>query len=218
MGDSHVGLQARLMSQAMRKLRGATQPAKCTIIFTNQIRMKVGQRFGNPETTSGGRALRFYASIRIRTRRLSQKVTDGDEIIGNIFRVRCKKNKTAQPFRDKDIMITYRDSDLQKGINRNKEIFDIAVDAGVLKKAGSWMKLIRDDEEQARYWEAVQAGLDPEDEDFEEDAKDIEITSDELEKTMCQGESNMLHRMEVDPGLYEEIMNRALDWYRNERA
>jgi len=209
MGDDSIGLQARMMSQAMRKIRGATQPNNCTVAFTNQIRTNVGQRFGNPETTSGGRALRFYASVRLDLR-YTGKVKDGDEVIGNTIRAYCKKNKTAPPFRKAKTMISYN-----VGINRNKEILDIAIDAGVIKKAGSWYKLMREGEEHARYWEGVQAGLDPDSEDFEEDIQDIPIDEDDMEKTIAQGEAAMLEALNNDPALYEEVMNRALEWWRN---
>jgi recombination protein RecA len=209
-GDQNVGLQARMMSQAMRKIRGVTQPNNCTALFLNQIRMNVGQRFGNPETTSGGRALRFYASIRLDLR-YTGKVKDGDEVIGNTVRAYCKKNKTAPPFKKCETMITY-----DVGINRNKEILDIALDAGVVEKRGSWYTLIRETEEQARYWEGVQAGLDPESETFEEEAGDIPIGEDDMEKTIAQGEAAMLEALKTTPGRYTEVMDRALEWRRSQ--
>lgn len=214
MGDDSVGLQARMMSQHMRKIRAATQPNNCTVLFTNQVRSTIGG-WGNNETTSGGRALRFYASVRLRLQYTGQ-VKDGDKIIGNSVRVYCKKNKTAPPFKKAETMITFEESSLQKGINRNKEILDIAVEAGVIKKAGSWYKLMRDDEEHARYWEGIGAGLDPEGDDFEEDVQDIPIDEDDMEKTIAQGEAAMLEALSEDAGLYEEVMNRALDWYRGD--
>lgn len=132
MGDSHVGLQARLMSQALRKLTGHVKDSNCTLVFINQIRMKIGVMFGSPETTSGGNALKFYASIRLDIRRIGS-VKEGDEIVGNETRVKVVKNKVSPPFRQAEFQIMYG-----KGIYRTAEIVDAAVKYGVIDKAGAW--------------------------------------------------------------------------------
>ncbi|MBM3210363.1 recombinase RecA [Candidatus Saccharibacteria bacterium] len=132
MGDSHMGLQARLMSQALRKLTGIINKSHATVIFINQIRMKIGVMFGNPETTTGGNALKFYASVRLDIRRIGQ-IKVGEEIIGNRTKVKVVKNKIAPPFRIAEFDIMYNE-----GISRAGDILDLAVAHGVVGKAGAW--------------------------------------------------------------------------------
>ena len=132
MGDSHMGLQARLMSQALRKLTGIINKSKTTVIFINQIRMKIGVMFGNPETTTGGNALKFYASVRIDIRRIGQ-IKNGEDIIGNRTKVKIVKNKIAPPFRVAEFDIMYNE-----GISKTGDVLDLAVQHEIVGKAGAW--------------------------------------------------------------------------------
>jgi len=132
MGQSHVGLQARLMSQALRKLTGAIAKSNCTVVFINQIREKIGVMFGSPETTAGGRALKFYASIRVDIRRISA-IKEGDKNVGNRVRARVVKNKLAPPFRDAEFDIMF-----DEGISTSGDLLDLAVESNVVQKAGAW--------------------------------------------------------------------------------
>ncbi len=150
MGDSHMGLQARLMSQALRKLTGTISKSKTTVIFINQIRMQIGVMFGNPETTTGGRALKFYASIRMDIRRIGA-IKDGENNIGNHVKVKVVKNKVAAPFKEAEFDILFNE-----GISRHGELIDLAVDRNLVQKSGTWFSYgeerIGQGRENARLW------------------------------------------------------------------
>jgi recombination protein RecA len=132
MADQQMGLQARLMSKALRKLSGVMNKTDCTIIFINQLREKIGVMFGNPETTTGGRALKFYSSVRVEIRR-SEAIKNGTEIVGNKVNIKVVKNKVAPPFKSTQVDIIYG-----KGISRDGEVLDLAVDKDIVDKSGAW--------------------------------------------------------------------------------
>jgi recombination protein RecA len=150
MGESHMGLQARLMSQALRKLTGTISKSRTTVIFINQIRMQIGVMFGNPETTTGGRALKFYASIRLDIRRIGS-IKDGDAVIGNHVKVKVVKNKVAAPFKEAEFDILYNE-----GISREGEVLDLASERNLVQKSGTWFSYgeerIGQGRENARLW------------------------------------------------------------------
>lgn len=171
MGDSHMGLQARLMSQALRKLAGVINRSKATVIFINQIRMKIGVMFGNPETTTGGNALKFYASVRMDIRRISQ-IKEGESIIGNRTRVKVVKNKIAPPFRVAEFDIMYN-----QGISRSGDVLDLAVNHEIIEKSGAWFAY--KDAKIAQGREAAKRYLEENPKVLEEVAKQVSKTAKE---------------------------------------
>ena len=174
MGDSHMGLQARLMSQALRKLTGVISRSKATVIFINQIRMKIGVMFGNPETTTGGNALKFYASVRMDIRRIAQ-IKQGEEIIGNRTRVKVVKNKIAPPFRQAEFDIMYN-----QGISKSGDILDLAADKGIVEKAGAWFSYKGEKIAQGR--EAAKKYLEANPKVMDEIAKQVTAAAAKAEK------------------------------------
>ena len=155
MGDSHMGLQARMLSQAMRKITGILKQSNCMCIFINQVRMKIGVMFGNPETTTGGNALKFYASVRLDIRRTGA-VKDGDEVIGNETRIKVVKNKIAPPFKQAETQIMYG-----QGFNRSGEVLDLGVKHGIIGKAGAWFSYEGDKIGQGKVKAAKYIAADP---------------------------------------------------------
>lgn len=170
MGDSHMGLQARLMSQALRKLTGIINRSNTTVIFINQIRMKIGVMFGNPETTTGGNALKFYSSVRMDIRRISQ-IKQGDDIIGNRTKVKVVKNKIAPPFRIAEFDIMYN-----QGISRSGDVLDLAVEKELVEKSGAWFSY--KDEKIAQGREAAKKYLEENPKIMEELSKKVRELAD----------------------------------------
>lgn len=173
MGDAQMGLQARLMSQAMRKLTGVINRTKCTVIFVNQLRMKIGVMFGNPETTTGGQALKFYSSVRMDIRRISQ-IKSGDAIIGNHVRVKVVKNKVAPPFREAEFDIMYN-----QGISREGDLIDLAANHEVVQKQGAWYEY--EGEKIAQGREAAKQFLKDNPKTFDEIAKKTRAAAEKSE-------------------------------------
>ncbi|HUP26576.1 MAG TPA: recombinase RecA [Candidatus Limnocylindrales bacterium] len=173
MGDSHMGLQARLMSQALRKLTGVISRSHATVIFINQIRMKIGVMFGNPETTTGGNALKFYASVRMDIRRIAQ-IKQGDEIIGNRTRVKVVKNKIAPPFRQAEFDIMYN-----QGISKAGDVLDLATERGIVEKSGAWFAYNGEKIGQGR--EAAKKHLEDNPKVLEEIAKKVQTAAEKEE-------------------------------------
>ncbi len=174
MGDAQMGLQARLMSQALRKLTGVISRSKATVIFINQLRMKIGVMFGNPETTTGGNALKFYASVRMDIRRTSQ-IKQGDNVIGNRVRVKVVKNKIAPPFRQAEFDIMYN-----QGISASGDILDLATQYGIVEKSGAWFAY--NDQKIGQGREATKTYLQENPKVMEEIAKKVRTAADEAAK------------------------------------
>ncbi|PSR01236.1 MAG: recombinase RecA [Bacteroidetes bacterium QS_8_68_28] len=199
MGDTHVGLQARLMSQALRKLAGTINRTKTALIFINQIRMKIGVRFGSPETTSGGRALKFYCSVRMDIRRIGA-VKDGSDVIGNKTRVRVKKNKVAPPFKDAEFDIIYGE-----GISALGELIDLGTEYDIIEKRGSWYSYDGDTIAQGR--EATKEWLEENDEVRQHVKylirKELGMVSEE-EQIEVEGEESLEEEEAEGEGVAEE--------------
>ena len=185
MGDSHVGLQARLMSQALRKLTGSISRSRTTVIFINQVRMKIGVMYGNPETTTGGNALKFYASVRLDIRRTGQ-IKDRDDIVGNTTRVKVVKNKVAPPFKQVEFDIMYGE-----GISKVGEILDLGVKAGLVEKSGAWFS-----------YDSVRLGQGRE--NSKTFLKDNPETADRLEKQIRARTDKVAEEMMVGPGAEDD--------------
>ena len=188
MGDSHVGLQARLMSQALRKITGALHQSKTTAIFINQLREKIGVFFGSPETTTGGKALKFYASVRLDVRRI-ETLKDGQEAVGNRTRVKIVKNKVAPPFKQAEFDIIYG-----VGISREGSLIDLGVECDVVKKSGAWFT-----------YEGDQLGQ------GKENARAFLIDNPDLANEIEQKIRSVYSPVEVDPALVAEIDDAVSD-------
>jgi recombination protein RecA len=188
MGDSHVGLQARLMSQALRKITGALHQSKTTAIFINQLREKIGVFFGSPETTTGGKALKFYASVRLDVRRI-ETLKDGQEAVGNRTRVKVVKNKVAPPFKQAEFDIIYG-----VGISREGSLIDLGVECDVIKKSGAWFT-----------YEGDQLGQ------GKENARAFLIDNPDLANEIEQKIRSVYSPVEVDPALVKEIDDAVSD-------
>ena len=192
MGDSSVGVQARLMSKAMRKLTGSINRSKCTVIFINQIRMKIGVMFGSPETTSGGNALKFYSSVRLDIRRIGS-LKDRDEIVGNATRVKVVKNKVAPPFKKVEFDIMYGE-----GISKMGELLDLGVAAGVVEKSGSWFSYgderIGQGRENAKSFlkENTRVALEIEDKIRAAHGLDFDMPPEDISKTKAEDDGDIL--------------------------
>ncbi len=190
MGDSHVGLQARLMSQALRKLTGSVAKSNCLVIFINQIRMKIGVMFGNPETTTGGNALKFYASVRMEIRRVGA-IKDRDEVVGNQTRVKVVKNKVAPPFKVVDFDIMYGE-----GVSKTGELIDLGVKAGIVEKSGSWFSYNSTRIGQGR-------------ENAKQFLRDNPEMAAEIERTIRQNAGILGEAMQTGPGGIDEASDAA---------
>jgi recombination protein RecA len=188
MGDSHVGLQARLMSQALRKITGALHQSKTTAIFINQLREKIGVFFGSPETTTGGKALKFYASVRLDVRRI-ETLKDGQDAVGNRTRVKVVKNKVAPPFKQAEFDIIYG-----VGISREGSLIDLGVECDVIKKSGAWYT-----------YEGDQLGQ------GKENARAFLIDNPDLANEIEQKIRAVYSPVEVDPAMVKEIEDAAAD-------
>ena len=192
MGDSSVGVQARLMSKAMRKLTGSINRSKCTVIFINQIRMKIGVMFGSPETTSGGNALKFYSSVRLDIRRIGS-LKDRDEIVGNATRVKVVKNKVAPPFKKVEFDIMFG-----SGISKMGELLDLGVAAGVVEKSGSWFSYgderIGQGRENAKTFlkENTRVALEIEDKIRAAHGLDFDMPPEDISKTKAEDDGDIL--------------------------
>jgi recombination protein RecA len=188
MGDSHVGLQARLMSQALRKITGALHQSKTTAIFINQLREKIGVFFGSPETTTGGKALKFYSSVRLDVRRI-ETLKDGQDAVGNRTRVKVVKNKVAPPFKQAEFDIIYG-----VGISREGSLIDLGVECDVIKKSGAWYT-----------YEGDQLGQ------GKENARGFLIDNPDLANEIEQKIRAVYSPVEVDPAMVKEIEDAAAD-------